>query len=449
MAISSRVLVGRLSQSQRSPALQRRFLAVGIAAFALVGFGVSQIISHQIRTDGLKTAEFHAKFVEEAIVGQAIRSGDLDRPLEGAEFQVFDQLVQDQVLRSGVVHLVIRNRNGEVVYSSDAETRLAAPADPESTQRILAGETQSAFATLERHTARGRHLSELFRTRVPITPVGGVQPEGIAVFFQLSEPITERIQQARLLVLAVVFGGLGLLFAGLYPLLRRHAGILLRQNEELGRRTEELERGSMQTIQMLNRLANAKDPYTGEHIGRVAQLAQAVGRTMGLEDQDMRALGLAAEFHDIGKVAISDAILNKPGRLTAEEWVEIEKHPAIGVGILEGSELFREALPGILHHHERFDGGGYPARLVGRGIPLTARIITVVDAYDAMTSDRPYRKALSEDDTWSQLDAGVGKQFCPETVAALAEVTGADRKLLQDLGERPISTRSNGAVAST
>jgi HD-GYP domain-containing protein (c-di-GMP phosphodiesterase class II) len=260
---------------------------------------------------------------------------------------------------------------------------------------------------------------------VAVTPTGAHRPEGVAVFYQLSEPIIDHIQRAQIVVLAVVFSGLGLLFAALYPLLRKHAGILLRQNEELARRTEQLERGSIQTIQMLNRLANAKDPYTGGHIGRVAELSQAVGRRMKLGDREMRALALAAEFHDIGKVAIPDAILNKPGRLTPEERAEIEKHPALGVGILEGSELFRDALPGILHHHERFDGTGYPARLAGRGIPLIARIITVIDAYDAMTSDRPYRRALTEQAAWDELIDGMGKQFCPDTVAALAEVTGA------------------------
>lgn len=446
MAITSKALVERLSRRQLSPALQRRFMAVGLAAFALVGFGVSQIIAHQIRTDGLKTAEFHAKFVEEAIVGQAIKSGDLDVPMDGTKLPTFDRLVQNQVLRSGVVHLGIWNREGKLVYSSDPDVRLE-PMDHDSIQRALAGETHSAFATLQK-TGADERVPELFRTLVPIAPVGGVRPEGLAVFFQLSEPITERIQQARFLVLAVVFGALGLLFAGLYPLLRRHAGILLRQNDELVRRSDQLERGSIQTIQMLNRLANAKDPYTGGHIGRVAELAQAVGRRMGLEDHDMRALELAAEFHDIGKVAIPDAILNKPGRLTAEERAEIEKHPAIGVGILEGSELFRDALPGILHHHERFDGSGYPARLAGRGIPLIARIITVVDAYDAMTSDRPYRKALSEDEAWRQLHDGAASQFCPETVAALAEVTGANQKMWEEIGDPLTSARLNGMSAS-
>lgn len=433
MAISSRALVDRLSHKRHSPALQQRFLTMGIAAFALVGFGVSQIIAYQIKTDGLKTAEFHAKFVQEAIAGQAIHSGDLDSRMAGTELRVFDRLVQNQVLRSGVVYLEILNRKGEIVYSSDPDVRLDSSTLHDSIQRTLAGETHSSFANLSSRDAQGQEIPELFRTLVPIVPVGGVRPEGVAVFFQLSEPITERIQQARLLVLAVVFGALGLLLAGLYPLLRRHAGFLLRQNEELGRRAEQLERGSIQTIQMLNRLANAKDPYTGGHIGRVAELAQAVGRRMGLEGRDMRALELAAEFHDIGKVAIPDAILNKPGRLTPEERIEIEKHPAIGAGILEGSELFRDALPGILHHHERFDGSGYPARLAGRGIPLIARVITVVDAYDAMTSDRPYRKALSEDEAWRQLQVGAGSQFCPETVAALAEVTGTDQTMWEGL----------------
>lgn len=405
--------------------LQRRFSVVVLVAFALVGLGVSQIIANQIRSDGLGTAEFHAQFVQETIVDQEMDSGAIEQPLTGAGLEVLDGVVHDQVLRSGVVHLAIWNRDGELVYASDSDTDPEFPDEAASFQRTLAGEIQSGFAELRIASHEDDVYSDLFRSLVAVTPTGAHRPEGVAVFYQLSEPIIDHIQRAQIVVLAVVFSGLGLLFAALYPLLRKHAGILLRQNEELARRTEQLERGSIQTIQMLNRLANAKDPYTGGHIGRVAELSQAVGRRMKLGDREMRALALAAEFHDIGKVAIPDAILNKPGRLTPEERAEIEKHPALGVGILEGSELFRDALPGILHHHERFDGTGYPARLAGRGIPLIARIITVIDAYDAMTSDRPYRRALTEQAAWDELIDGMGKQFCPDTVAALAEVTGA------------------------
>jgi HD domain len=413
-----------VNPSAGSRFLLRRFSVVGLVAFALVGLGVSQLLANQIRSGGLGTAEFHAQFVQETIVDQELQSGNFGVPMSGSALESFDRVVQDQVLRSGVVHFGIWNRNGELVYSSDRDAAPGFPAGPASLQRTLAGEIQSGFAELSLASHEEDVYSDLFRSLVPVTPTGARRPEGVAVFYQLSEPIIDQIRRAQIVVLGVVFTGLGLLFLGLYPLLRRHAGILLRQNEELAHRTEQLERGSIQTIQMLNRLANAKDPYTGGHIGRVADLAQAVGRRMALGDREMRALALAAEFHDIGKVAIPDAILNKPGRLTPEERAEIEKHPALGVGILEGSELFREAIPGILHHHERFDGSGYPARLAGRGIPLIARIITAIDAYDAMTSDRPYRRALSDQVAWGELLDGVGTQFCPDTVAALADVTG-------------------------
>jgi HD domain len=414
----------RQGREPSAPKILRRFSIAALIAFAGVGLGVGDLIASQIRSDSLHNATFHAEFVSEAIVAQALTAQELRQPLHGPQLKRFDRVIHEQALRSGVVRIKIWNADGVVLYSD--ESRLIGRAfnsETESLQAVLRGGPDTEITNLkERENLFERGFGSLISTYVPVTPRGAAAPRAVAEFYQLKGPIDARVQRAEAFTFAIVFGGLALLFVILWPLLRLHARTLLERNESLVEKTGQMERGSMQTIQMLNRLANAKDPYAGGHIGRVADIASAVGARMGLAGTDARALALAAEFHDIGKVAIPDSILQKPGSLDPQEWIEIKKHPALGANIVEGAELFNRSVPGILHHHERFDGGGYPVGLAGRGIPLIARIITAVDAYDAMTTDRPYRKALSNEEAWRRLSEGSGSQFCPDTLRALREV---------------------------
>jgi HD-GYP domain-containing protein (c-di-GMP phosphodiesterase class II) len=422
-------LTDRRAPASTTPKILRRFSLAAVIAFVLVGFGVGDLIASQIRSDALHSASFHAQFVAQSIVAQALSPATLRRPLQGVELARFDRVIRAQALRSGVVRIKIWSPAGLVLYSDDARLigrRFGDEAG--SLQAVLVGGAESEITHLEDpENVFERSFGSLFSTYVPLTPLGAASPQAVAEFYQLKGPIDERVHRAEAFTFAIVFGGLALLFVILWPLLRRHARTLLDKNRSLLEKTGQLERGSLQTIQMLNRVANAKDSYTGGHIGRVAEIAVEVGHSMGLSPVESRALALAAEFHDIGKVAIPDSILLKPGKLDPQEWVEIKKHPALGVGIVEGAELFKRSVPGILHHHERFDGAGYPVGLAGRGIPLIARIITAVDAYDAMTTDRPYRQALSSEEAWRRLSEGSGIQFCPETLSALASVLGVQR----------------------
>ncbi len=169
----------------------------------------------------------------------------------------------------------------------------------------------------------------------------------------------------------------------------------------------------------------ARDPYTEGHCDRLATLATALGRTLGLPDSDLAALRLGGILHDIGKIAIPDAILLKPGPLTDEEWVRMRRHPVQGEEICRPIRSLKAVLPIIRHHHERRDGSGYPDGLAGDAIPLTARVLQVVDVFDALTTERPYKRALSPDRALDILrteadrgwwDPGIVAAFC--TVAA-------------------------------
>jgi hypothetical protein len=416
----------RHGRESSSPKILRRFSIAALIAFAGVGLGVGDLIASVIRSDASHSASAHAEFVAQSIVAETVSPRDLRRPLQGAELNRVDRVIRAEALRLGVVRIKIWNTHGVVLYSDKGSLiGRAFKSEAPSLQAILASGSVTEITDLQApENVFEKSFGSLISTYVPITPHGAAAPQAVAEFYQLKGPIDARVHRAEAVTFGIVFGGLALLFVILWPLLRVHARTLLDRNDALLEKTEQMERGSMQTIQMLNRLANAKDPYTGGHIGRVAEIAREVGGRMGLVAADARALALAAEFHDIGKVAIPDSILQKPGSLDANEWIEIKKHPVLGANIVEGAELFNRSVPGILHHHERFDGGGYPVGLAGRGIPLIARIITAVDAYDAMTTDRPYRRALSGEEAWRRLSEGSGTQFCPDTLRALGEVLG-------------------------
>ena len=185
-----------------------------------------------------------------------------------------------------------------------------------------------------------------------------------------------------------------------------------------------LMRDEIQEILQLARSVEEKDEDTEGHCHRLERLAIATGEKLHLDGDQLITLSYAAYLHDVGKVKVPDRILNKPGPLTDEEWGEMRKHPEYGAQMLEGKEFLRDAANVIYAHHERYDGSGYPRGLAGDDIPIEARIIAVVDAYDAMVSDRPYRKALSKKTAIEELEKNSGSQFDPQVVSAFLRVVG-------------------------
>jgi putative two-component system response regulator len=173
-------------------------------------------------------------------------------------------------------------------------------------------------------------------------------------------------------------------------------------------RTDELERAES-VLFSLARSIESKDPYTHGHCERLSDYSVSLGKQVGLSSDEITALRRAGVVHDIGKVAVPDAILLKPGRLTEDEWKVIRQHPVIGERICEPLKSFRLVLPIIRHHHEKYNGTGYPDGLCGEAIPVGARILQVVDVFDALTTERPYKRALSIEEALAVMQEEIGK----------------------------------------
>jgi putative nucleotidyltransferase with HDIG domain len=176
-----------------------------------------------------------------------------------------------------------------------------------------------------------------------------------------------------------------------------------------------------QTVTAVERMADVvdrRDPNTYQHSMRVAGYAVQIGRRLGLNPDQLQLLRLAARVHDLGKVGVPDAVLLKPRELTPDEWAEMERHPQIGYEILSEFSEYGRVKDLVLTHHERYDGQGYPNRVEGRRLPLLAQIIPVADAFDAMTSARPYRGPMSVADAAGVLRRGAGTQWNPAVVEA-------------------------------
>jgi putative nucleotidyltransferase with HDIG domain len=176
---------------------------------------------------------------------------------------------------------------------------------------------------------------------------------------------------------------------------------------------------------MLSALASAleaRDPYTRGHSARVTALALAVARRLGWNEQQLTAVRLGAALHDVGKLSVSVAVLRKPGPLLPHERAEIQEHPLAGAWLLEDVAVAQPALRCVLHHHERWDGDGYPHRLAAAAIPIEARLVALADAFDAMTSDRPYRSALTHKEALGEVGRCAGTQFDPELAGVFLDV---------------------------
>ncbi len=204
------------------------------------------------------------------------------------------------------------------------------------------------------------------------------------------------------------------------------------RRQRLERMVTELETSGEHALQLLSAVIDAKDQYTRRHCQGVARWAVALAEELGLPEREVEKVRQAGLLHDIGKIALSEAILRKPGRLTPDEYRLCQDHPEVGYRIINRCATMKDVAEMVLYHQERYDGGGYPRGLSGEKIPLGARILSIADAYDAMRTDRVYRSALPLDRAKAELRRGQGTQFDPSLVDIFLEAID-DRKVARRL----------------
>jgi putative nucleotidyltransferase with HDIG domain len=377
---------GRIPRIERDPTLP------GVTSYV---DGGANIISPQ--TEAFLTRELNRRFVSVKVwtPDGHLAWSSIDPRQVGKRFAVDEELA-------------------EALHTGKAVAHITAPDRPEN-----AAERKLGF----------RRLLEVY---APLVDQNGAVIGGYEVYANpapLEHSIAARKHELWL-VLALVFGvlflALVLLVRAASKALAQRTSALRQQSQELLDAYAKLEESSMEAIESLNATVDARDPYTSGHSQRVQRIALAIGETMGLPPERMRILAFGALFHDIGKLGVPDSILLKPGRLTDEEYDIIKRHAEAGATIVERFSPLRPAVPVVRHHHEHYAGGGYPLGLEGRQIPIEAAVVGLADAWDAMTTDRPYRSALTDEDALAEIRDCRGTQFDPTIVDAFLDAYEQD-----------------------
>jgi putative nucleotidyltransferase with HDIG domain len=253
------------------------------------------------------------------------------------------------------------------------------------------------------------------------------------------------IWAAVALVFLALYIALAVLVRTASRTLRRQAASLAERTAELSDAYAVLEQDALEAVETLNATVDARDPYTAGHSQRVQEIALAIAHELGITGPELDAIAHAGLFHDIGKLGVPDAILTKPAALTDDEYSLMKRHSADGADIVAKFGRLRHAVPLIRHHHERWDGRGYPDRLTTHGIPLGAAIVGLADAWDAMTTDRPYHRALDETEAENELRTNRGTQFSPVVVDAFFRVRERPRRADAERARQP---RARATIAA-
>jgi len=404
----------------RQLTLLKAFLVVSAVILAVGAVALSSRLSGDLRRAALAdTARDVHSYVDAALAPTVVRSGRV--ALTPAQQRRLRRTLR---LPGDVRGLNVYTREGRLVFSTTRPDRLGrVRTSPDLRQAVRRNEPTAEFVD---PMGPGEKVVKVW---APLTTRQG-RAVGAAEVSLDDSVVTAVIADARTTIwyaVGVVFGVLWLVLA----LLVRGASVRMRaQNDDLAARqndlvesSRELEATLLETIETLNAAVEARDPYTAGHSQRVRRVSLAIGRELRLSAKQLGALATAALFHDIGKIGMPDSILTKPDRLDRHEAAIMREHVTRGAEIVARISSLRDCVPAIRHHHERWDGLGYPDRLSGKGIPIEAAIIAIADAWDAMTTDRPYAAALEMSEAIVQIHAGRGKQFNPAVVDAFVSVS--------------------------
>lgn len=408
----------------RSLTLLRAFILLSALILTAGAVVLGSLLSDALRGQALDDAKVDLQRFTSAVVGPRLVRGNTLAATDVSAEEVSREVAR----RPDVLSVKVWRADGVLAWASLAPERIGKrfPLTGHLAEVIESGKAEAEFEDLsdaEDAVEAGLGVSHVLEVYAPVSAGGRVigAYEVYADSGALEASIAERkrlIWIATALVFAVLWIALVLLARAASSTLHRQTGILRERSKALVASYRRLEENALEAVETLNATVEAKDPYTAGHSLRVQQIALAVGEELGFAGTALDALRFGSLFHDIGKIAVPDSILTKPDRLTPDEYDAIKEHSDAGARIVAKFGRLRDAVPVIRHHHERWDGRGYPDGLAGEVIPLSAAVVGLADAWDAMTTERPYHRALELEEAFAEIREGRGTQFAPIVVDA-------------------------------
>ena len=435
--------------TERSVTLLRVFLLASAVIIAAGGILLSSALTHAISDQALADSRASvSQYVDGVLRGELVRGGQV-QVTRNASARLQDELRHNRSL----VTVKVWRPDGVLAWTNRGQDRIGQrfEIDGDLGEAI---ESRAAVGHIDQLSSDEDAVEEslgfdhLLEVYAPIVAPGRHKVLGVYEIYADPKGLEHTLASRRNMIWMTVAAVFLALWAALALLVRGASKTLTRQTRQLRQRErdllasyERLEESSLEAIESLNATVEAKDPDTAGHSLRVQRVALAIAAQLDLTAQQLDALRFGSLFHDIGKIAVPDGILVKPAKLDYWEYAQMKTHSAEGARIVGKFGRLRDALPIIRHHHECWDGNGYPDGLAGSAIPLEAAIVGLADAWDAMTTDRPYHRALSEAEALAEVRAGRGTQFSPVVVdafmfaaALLPDELGLDEPLQRAVG---------------
>lgn len=403
--------------------LLKYFTFYSLIAFLFTGGSLILFINSHMINDKIDSMEQITHIALDYIVEPELSSTDYNATLSKEKFNVLDMKLQHFTESENILGIKIWNPSNSVIYSKNntvIETK-----DNNKTNLDEAFKNKQNYL-ISKDLVSGKTI-KVIKIYLPIQINNSIV--GVCEIINPYDEIDMHMKSVIRIISIIVFSGLLILYLLLIKIMYNSSMKMLKQNEALIYKSNNLKEAYSKlnlsyksTVLSLSKAIDARDTYTAGHSERVTKISLKIGQALNLSSDELNILEIAALFHDVGKIGIPDKVLNKPGKLTNEEFNQIKEHPSIGVDILKTIEFLDKTFPIILHHHEKYNGSGYPSGISGETIPLESRIICVADSYDAMTSDRPYRKGLPPTVAVDELIKFKGIQFDSIIVEAFLKI---------------------------
>lgn len=418
---------------KRKMSLVKQFSISSFIVISLLGVVLALTFSVFFEKQVLNVSAERTADLVNIIVSYSLRPEDFSQPMSGSRLDAIDTVIRENIINEPEMKLVkIWNTQGQIIYSNKGDLIGQSFPKESDLKEALAGKVVAEIADMQKPE---NQIDELDPSRryievyVPIRDKASGQTMGVFEVHREADNIYEYIANGQKFGLFFIGISFLVLYLSLYQIVKRAAKTIEEQNVAIRRLASRLDETMaaqeaihVGTIKALMSALDAKDHYTAGHCMRVTDYALLLGRAVNLPQERLDLLEEAALFHDIGKIGIPEQILNKKDSLTTEEFEEMKKHPVIGAEIIASTRVFAEHAELVRHHHERYDGRGYPDGLKGEEIPIEARIMAIADTYDAMTSDRPYRSRMSKEKAINILLDCRGTQFDPQLVDIFVEL---------------------------